>query len=356
VQRDILEGMIEALQGRRHVREPEGWSAVHRKLRASPDAGVRDRAMRLSVLFGDPQALAELRAVVADPRAPEGARRSALEALVGRRPDDLLPLLRDLVADRVLRGPALRGLAAYADPGTPALILRHYPTFSEAERADAVATLASRPEYARALLDALEKGTVPRRDVSAFHARQVVALGDRRLTERLGKVWGTLRPPARDKAAALARYKDLVSPDKLEKADRGHGRLVFSRTCATCHALFGEGARIGPDLTGSQRANPEYVLGKLLDPNAVVARDYQMTVVTTTSGRTLNGLVKEEDERTLTLQTPNEVVRLSKAEVEERQQSSASLMPEGQLATLNDTEVRDLIAYLAGPTQVPLPR
>src|SRR5262249_23454452 len=126
-------------------------------------------------------------------------------------------------------------------------------------------------------------------------------------------------------------------------------------TCANCHTLFGEGGKIGPDLSGSQRANPEYLLSKILDPNAVVNRDYQVTVINTTGGRTLNGIVKAEDDKTVTLQTPNELVRVPKADVEERQRSAVSLMPEGQLTPLSDAEVPDLIAYLAGPTQVPLP-
>jgi putative heme-binding domain-containing protein len=356
VQRDVLRGMHEALQGRRQAAAPAGWSAVARKLSASPDAEVRAISMQLSVLFGDPEALAALRKVAADAKAAEEARRSALQALVDRRVEGLLPLLRDLVADRVLRGPALRALAGFSDPATPALVLRQYSSFTDADRADAVATLASRPEYALALLDAMEKGVVPRRDLSAFTARQLLALRDSRSTERLNKVWGTLRPPARDKAALLARYQALVSPDKLKKADRSQGRLVFSRTCATCHTLFGEGAKIGPDLTGSQRANPEYLLTKVLDPSAVVARDYQMTVLTTSAGRTLSGLIKEEDEKLVVLQTPTEVVRIPKADLESRERSSLSLMPDGILAPLSDAEVRDLVAYLAGPSQVPLPK
>ena len=147
----------------------------------------------------------------------------------------------------------------------------------------------------------------------------------------------------------------MVPSDALKKADRKHGRLLFSRTCAGCHTLFGEGGKIGPDLTGSQRTNPEYLLTKLLDPSAVVARDYQMTVVTTKSGRVISGLVKEENDKTLALQTQNEVVRMDKADIEDRQRSQQSMMPDGLLTPLSAAELRNLIAYLSGPGQVPLP-
>ncbi len=126
-------------------------------------------------------------------------------------------------------------------------------------------------------------------------------------------------------------------------------------TCASCHTLFNEGGKIGPDLTGSQRANPDYLLSKLLDPSAVVARDYQMTVITTSAGRTISGLVKEETDKTLTMQTQNEVVRLPKSDIEERHRSPQSMMPDGLLTPLSPAELRDLIAYVSGPGQVPLP-
>jgi putative heme-binding domain-containing protein len=196
---------------------------------------------------------------------------------------------------------------------------------------------------------------VPRRDLSPFTARQLLGFKNKRLTEKLNAVWGAIRPPSQDKTALMARYKALVPPDALGKADRAHGRLVFSRTCANCHTLFNEGGKIGPDLTGSQRANPEYVLSKLLDPNAAVPSDYQVTIVTTVTGRFLTGIISKESDKTVTIQTQNELVTLPKGDIQERQKTKQSMMPDNQLAQLTDGEIRDLIAYLAGPAQVPLP-
>ncbi|HEY7315440.1 MAG TPA: c-type cytochrome [Gemmataceae bacterium] len=355
VQLDVLRGMHEALQGRRQVAPPDGWSEVYRKLADSKNAEVREKVLQLSVLFGDPQALAALRTTAADPKAETTARRNALQTLIEKRPADLPPLLRTLITDRALRGVVLRGLAAYSDPTTPALILEHYGSFGDTEKGDAIATLASRPKYALALLDAMEKGRVPRRDLSAFTVRQLLTFNDKNLSDRLTKVWGSIRPPSQEKTAQLAKYKAMVPSDALKKADRKRGRALFARTCANCHTLFGEGGKIGPDLTGSQRANPEYLLTKLIDPSAVVARDYQMTVITTKSGRTISGLVKEESNKTLALQTQNEVVRLEKSDIEERNRSEQSMMPDGLLAMLSPADVRDLVAYLSGPGQVALP-
>ncbi len=354
VRRDVLAGLYEAYQGRSGLSLPAGWRDVRRKLAKSETAEVREKVLLLSVLFGDKEAIAALRATVGDAKAGAAARRTALQTLVEAKAADL-PLLRGLLTDPALRGPALRALAGFNDAAVPPMILAQYATFDDAEKADAVATLASRPAYAMALLDAMAQGKVARRDLSAFAARQLLALNDKALTEKLTKVWGAVRKP-QDRSALMSHYLAVVPPGALQKADRAHGRRVFAKTCATCHTLFGEGGKIGPDLTGSQRVNPEYVLTKVLDPNAVVAQDYQVTVITTKSGRTLNGLVKVEDAKTLVLQTQNEEIRVAKADIDERKKSPISMMPEGLLAPLSDVEVRDLIAYLAGPNQVPLPK
>jgi putative heme-binding domain-containing protein len=358
LQRDVLHGMREALQGRR-LAAPPGWTEVFRKLSASSDAEVRQSVQVLSVLFGDPTAVAELRRLAADQKADASARQVALSALLERPTADLLPLVRHLVArptDHAVRGQALRGLAAFDDAHTPEEILGHYADYTQAEKGDAVATLASRAPYALALLDAIERKQVPRADVSPYLARQMLALKNARVAERLEAVWGSVRPAAKDRLKDLARYKALAAPEQRTKADRSAGRLVFTQLCASCHTLFGEGGKIGPDLTGSQRTNPEYILTKVLDPNAVVPGDYRVTVLTTKSGRVVTGVVKEDTGKVLALQTPTELVRIPTGEVEERRGTNLSLMPEGMLPTLSEVQVRDLLAYLAGDGQVPLPK
>ncbi len=356
VRADVLRGVLDALAGRRDVPMPEEWRNASRALATSPSADVRERAALLAVTFGDAEAIAALRMTAADASGSVAARETALQALLTRKNPDLVPLLHELLSDKAVRGPALRGLAAFADADTPRLVLNHYAAFTEAEKADAVHTLSARPAYALALLDAVDKGRVPRRDVSAFTVRQMQALKDRHVNERAAKVWGVLRPASQEKAELTRKYKALLSPEYLKGADAARGRVVYGRTCASCHVLFGEGGKVGPELTGSQRANLDYVLENVLDPSAVVPKDYQVTLLTLTDGRVVSGIVKEDGERVVTVQTPNEVLRLPVRDIEARATSPVSLMPEGLLANLKADEVRDLVAYLASPAQVPLPR
>lgn len=355
VQRDVLRGMSEALAGRRDMTAPKGWSQVHRKLSQSKSREIRERVLALSVLFGDPQAMLDLKRITLDRKNEITSRTRALQTLIDKRVDGVRDLLRTLLDDPALRGPALRGLANFDDPKIPDWILARYPALTDAEKSDAISTLASRPGWALILLNALEHKRIARTEVTPFVARQIASLGDQKVSQRLNSVWGTIRPPAKDREKLLARYLKLASPQAQKKANLSAGRVVWNKTCSSCHVLFGEGGKIGPDLTGSQRKNPEYILLKVLDPGAVVPRDYQLTRVVTLTGRVITGVVKAENDKVITLQTQTEEVRLPKSDLESREVQGGSLMPEGQLTMLSDAEIRDLLAYLAAQTQVPLP-
>jgi putative heme-binding domain-containing protein len=353
---DMLLGVHEAFVGRREVAAPKAWPEVYRKLEQSANAAVREKSMLLALLFDDQGAAKTLRALIADAKADSGRRATALQALGYKKDPGLVPVLRKLVEDKELRGPALRALAVYSDNATPGLILAHYATFSDEEKASAIATLASRPAYALALLEAVEKGQVPRQDVSAFTVRQMQALKSMAVSERVNKVWGTARVTSADKEKQIIKYKALLNPAYLKGADLGKGRLVFQQECASCHTIFGEGGKVGPDLTGSQRHNLDYVLENVLDPSAIVPPDYQVTLVQLRDGRLITGIIKSDEEMVLTLQTEKELLRVPTGDIDERRVSPISMMPEGLLAKLSNEQARDLVAYLASPAQVALPK
>ncbi|HJT30529.1 MAG TPA: PVC-type heme-binding CxxCH protein [Pirellulales bacterium] len=354
-QLDLLRGVHQALAGRRRVLMPKAWPAVYDKLLASDQPEIREQATLLALMFGDERAAALLRREMLDQSADVGRRQAGLAALVQQQRGDLLDLLGQLLAEPAMRGAALRGLAACDDQSVPQIVLRNYASFSAANRDDALATLASRPAYALALLDAIEQGKVARGDLSAFVVRQLAGIKDAEVARRLAEVWGAVRETPADKAATIARFKSQLTPERLKQADRSAGRALFVRHCAACHKLFGEGGQVGPELTGAQRGSVDYLLENMIDPSALVGRDYQLTVIETTDGRVLNGIVTADDGDVLTVQTQNERVLLPKNEIDQRQPSKLSLMPEGVLDKLSERELRDLIGYLAGADQPPLP-
>lgn len=354
--RDVLHGIIDGLGGIRERPAPFRWSGDGPKLLASSDRAVRERAMTLAVIFGDEAAIESMKKTAADSRADQADRIAALHTLQRRNKPELLPLLQQLVYDKALRPEAIRGLAAFNDPGTPALLLKLYPGLTDAEKEDAVATLASRSEWALALLEAMEKGKVPRRDVSVFTARQMQGSKNRRVVEKLENVWGQIQSPSAQRANLTAKYKAILTDDALAKADLSKGRALFVKNCLACHKLYDDGGDVGPALTGSQRHNLDYLLENVIDPSAAMPNEYKMTTIDLLSGRRINGIIKSETDKSLTVRTANETLVIPKDEIEARNVSKISMMPDGIFDKLTEQEVRELVAYLRGKEQVPLPK
>ncbi|HVL10947.1 MAG TPA: c-type cytochrome, partial [Gemmata sp.] len=352
VRLDLLAGAREGLRGRKALKMPDGWPAVYAKLRDGP---TREDSLALALIFGDPQALADLRKVVENAKAPAAERVAAIRALVEKRAPDLAPVLHGQLKDAATRQAALRGLGAYSHPDTSKQVLAVYAGLTADEKQDAVAALASRKESALALLDAVEAKAVPRVDVSAFAARQIFSLNDAKVSERLKVVWGEVRESAADKQKVMAKYRAMLTPAALRGAKPANGRAVFAKTCQQCHQLFGEGGTIGPDLTGSNRADLDYILSNVIDPSSEVGRDYRMSVVRTADERVITGIVVERTAARVVVQTATDRVTLSPDDVTGVKDSPLSIMPEGQLDALSREQVRDLVAYLASKSQVPVP-
>lgn len=246
------------------------------------------------------------------------------------------------------------GRGAYADPKTPGAILAIYASLSPAEKRDALLTLASRAAFARPLLTAIADGRIPARDVSADIARQIRGLNDAGLAQQLEKAWGSSRESSADKLALLAKYKPLVLA-KDPPTDAGRGRAVFTRTCAQCHMLFGEGGTIGPDITGSNRADLDYLLQNVIDPNAEIPNQYRTAMIEMSDGRVIAGIANQQDPKVVAVAAGNETLTVPRTEIKKITVSEFSMMPEGLLTPLSDQEVRDLLTYLRSPAQVPLP-
>ncbi|MSU67953.1 MAG: c-type cytochrome, partial [Opitutaceae bacterium] len=168
--------------------------------------------------------------------------------------------------------------------------------------------------------------------------------------------WGPLTAPAADKQADIANYKRLLTDAEFARANPSRGRGLFERTCSACHMLYGAGGNLGPDLTGSNRANLDYILSQIVNPSEVMSEAYQLVTVTTRDGRTLSGNAAAEDAQQLTLRLVGQDTIIAKADILSREKSPISLMPEGLLKALSNDEVRDLLAYLRTTSQVPLPQ
>ncbi len=356
VQATILRGLNTSLKGKRGIVEPPGWTELYEKLKASPSEEVRQQAQALAAIFGGGAALDEMRKTLGDAAANLEARKAALDSLLAAKDVATLPLLLDLATQPgSLRAFALRGLAGYDDARSPEKILAVFPKLELAEKSDATNTLLARATSARGLLAAIDAKTLDRAVIGAPAARQLQSLRDPDIDAWLAKNWGAVRTSSADKQKEIAKYKEFLGTDAILRADASRGRVLFTQRCAICHTLFGEGAKIGPELPGSF-ADLDYLLQNILDPNATIGKDYQQTFVKTKDGQTLNGIVAADDASSVTLKTFAGPVTVQRADVASIELSPNSLMPEGLLMGVDEESVRDLFLYLRQKQQVPLPQ
>jgi putative membrane-bound dehydrogenase-like protein len=349
-----LRGIADGLKGKRQFPMPAEWPAASETLMQSPSAEVRIQTQALSVVFGDKKAFAALRKVAADTKAAPAARQAAINSLVDARDPQLVPVLHALLKEPAMRGAAIRALAAFDDPTTPDAILTVYPDLTPAEKKDAIATLASRPAYAKALMAAVAAKKVPVTDVSSETVRQLRNLQDKELDKLIVQHWGTVRETPAERQKLIAEWRKKITAPYQAPPDLNLGRAVFAKTCQQCHTLYGVGGKVGPDITGSNRANLDYLLENVFDPSAVIPKEYAATVLNLADGRVITGIVKAETPAALTVVTERETLTIAVADVEKRVLSTSSMMPDDLTKNLSVHEVRSLFAYLQHPNQVPM--
>lgn len=352
-QKNVLEGLTAALAGRRQIEMPKRWGEASVKLASSNDPRVKALAGSLSVTFGDVAAFDTLRKTLADSKADLAPRQAALASLAGAKDAQLPAVLHALVAEESLRGPALRALALYDHPQTPDVILKGYAGFSPEAKRDALSTLAGRAAYALPLMAAIEAKSIPATDLSADLVRQLHNLKSPEIESRLKSQWGAVRDTPEDRLKLIAEYKQLILGPGA-KPDMALGRAVFAKTCQQCHTLFGTGGKVGPELTGSNRANLDYLLSNIVDPSSVMAKEYIPSVLAMNDGRVVTGIVKANNNGILTVQTANELVLIPQTEIDEMQAGNKSMMPDDILKPFKPEEIRALAAYLASPAQSPM--
>lgn len=347
----LLLGLRDAVEGHYDMKAPQSWKRVFPKL-TEVEGPVAEAARQLSAQFGDAVAAEQMLVTLRDGTVSSEQRRQALQNLAGRKRLELKRELPKLLDQSEMRQEAIRAVTAFDDVRFAKELLNRYPDFSEAEKLDAIHALASRSSYGNELTAAIKSGAVPKRDVPAHVAR----LLRRVVGNRFVDVWGPIDELDVNKEGLFSKYRELLTESALRQANLANGRGVFQKSCASCHTLHGEGGKIGPDITGANRSNLEYLLSNILTPSAIIQDAYRMHIILTDDGRVLSGIPAEDNERTLKLLVADrpEPLVVPKATIESREIAAVSMMPDALLANLRDAEVIDLVAYLQSPQQVPL--
>lgn len=346
----LLKGMRAGLEGRSDLETPARWSDAYASLQR--DNNVAAIALEIAQRFGDAEAIQTMLTSLANSSASLDERRTAINGLASHRESDLIPYLPNLFDEAALRTEAIRAMAAFEEEAFGELLLDRFASLNPAEKAEALQTLASRPVYGWALTQAIQAETIDRREVPAYIARQLRRVVGNGFVE----VWGPIDNLGIRDDAVYARYRALLTEPALAAANTSAGRQIFQRTCGACHVMYGEGGLVGPDITGSNRDNLDYILSNILYPSEEIQADYRMVAITTHDGRTYLGNITIETDQQVTLRVVGQdALVINRSDIESLEITTASLMPTGLLDPLTNQDILDLIAYLRTNEQVELP-
>ena len=241
---------------------------------------------------------------------------------------------------------ALAALGHFQDPALAAPLLARARKAEPAVRDRIISLLASRPAWARALVDAVGRGDIAPRELTTANVLLIGTVAEPAVAKRLESLWGKLPAPGSpEKKQRIAEVRGL-----LPEGDKGNptrGKPIFKENCAVCHKLFDDGENIGPDLTGAERGDLEFLLTSLVDPSAQIRKEYQSQTIALRDGRVVSGLVVDENDRVLTLIDSNrQKTTIARDLIEDSKPAAVSLMPEGLLEKLTEPQIRDLFRYL----------
>lgn len=344
--RMLLRGILAGVEGQLLPRQDVGWASLRTQYARLGDDEIIALFDTLSATFGSPAALERLRRVLADRNGDHSVRSKAVWTLAGQRDSQSLPILLSLLNDRAVYVDVAAALASFDDPRISQELLKRWDSLRHGAKEAATDTLVSRKSYAFALAEALQAGTVSANHLTATHVRRLLNFNDPVITRTVEDKWGVVNDSSEAKAAAIEKWKQQLKPNVLSMADLSAGAALFKKSCANCHRLYGEGGKIGPDLTGSNRNNLDYLLGNIIDPSAVVPKQFTVSTIVLKSGRIVNGVVEAETDSTVTVQTDKEQKVIAVADIEERVRTGKSLMPDGLLDLLTAEQVRNLIGFL----------
>ncbi|QDV51969.1 DUF7133 domain-containing protein [Gimesia fumaroli] len=157
---------------------------------------------------------------------------------------------------------------------------------------------------------------------------------------------------------------DVSKPDK-HVGNYRRGRALFAqRGCAACHAVDGKTVSLGPDLTKPEKPlTRQEFLESINEPSKQIKKGFEAYSILLESGKVLTGRITKQTDDAVTVLIPdNQFVKeqtIPRSEIEELVKQSVSVMPKGLLKGVPESQVSDLLAYLASvgdPKFTPPPR
>ena len=345
-----LDGLIEGQRGKAVVPDKAVGDSLTTLLRRT-NPGIASRAMRLGALWGDATSIETLITRINRPGVSAPDRLEAIRASRTARSASasaaLLTLIAGSEADS-LKVEAIRALGEIGDDETPGRLLTAWTGFSPTTRRATSELLSARPAWAVRFLAAVKAGDIKRGDVPPTVVRNLAGHRDPSVQAVANEVFGRVQATSAEKLKLIAEKRKVVANGPI---DLEAGHEVAKRTCFVCHKLYGEGAEVGPDLTGVGRSSLDALLHNVIHPNEIIGKGYENVEIETKDGRTLSGrLIENSASRVRLLMAGPQEEIIAKSDVVQLRVSENSVMPEG-LEQMPEADFRNLIWYILAPPQ-----
>ncbi|MFO1458994.1 MAG: PVC-type heme-binding CxxCH protein [Verrucomicrobiota bacterium] len=345
-----LRGLVEGQRGKVQSPGPDAVAVIAR-LATSTNEPVARAAQQVGSLWGDANSVKAALARLNSPETSEADRLAAIATARKLKTEESRQALLQVVSgsfEEPARVAAIRSLAEVGSDDTASRLLALWPTLPPALRRPVVELCTTRSPWKWSLYAAVERGEVKRGDLPPSVVRALASSKDEAERTKAQKLFGRVNASSADKLKLIAEKRRVVVTGPVN-LDAGHE--VARRTCFVCHKLHGEGADVGPDLTGSGRSSLDALLHNVIHPDEIIGEGYENVEVETYDGRQLFGRVVENNNLRIRIimAGPAETV-LPKSDVKQVHATENSVMPEG-LEQMPDADFRNLIWYILCPPQ-----
>lgn len=284
--------------------------------------------------------LDKLSATLSDNAATVEARVSAAKGLVAVGGASQEQVVRVLARPEVPAALQAAIVAALDESGGVEAIVPAFGTLKREQQTQAFEAMLKRPEATGALLDAVKAGSIDRAIFAPGDVARLRSHPNKQIAKRANELFKV------DNSAKDAIIAKLV-PEVEKAGDAVRGKMFFTAACAVCHKLGDIGVAVGPPLDGMGAHGPAELLVHIVDPNREVDPSFWAFNVTTKKGEVLQGVVTSENSAMVTLATQVGVREIAKSDIEKRENTQRSLMPEG-LDGLGPEALRDILAFIVG--------
>jgi hypothetical protein len=199
----------------------------------------------------------------------------------------LVPIGIQLLDEPAFKSSAINLLARFDHPESAKALLDRLDQFEGRDKVAAFNTMTARSSLAVPLLDAVIAGKVDRDLLTAFYLRQLQQLNSNAVRERITKIWDKAGKASEEKSQSIQILDETYREAPLWAYSAGEGKKHFELLCSTCHQVAGTGVAVGPDLTGSGSSGSRYFIESIIDPNAVIGQNYQVTEIEQNDGEWL---------------------------------------------------------------------